>query len=392
LDDLLNRYALVYGQGGTVFDRQEHMLVATSDMRDACISRYIHRAWVEHPMRAIVRVREVGFDPGGKDPEVTCNLWGGWPTKPVAGSCEKLLELLRYMCSGDDNSETLYNWVLRWIAYPIKVPGAKMKTTLVVHGPQGTGKNMFFEAIMSIYGQYGRIIDQAAIEDKFNDWASRKLFLIADEVVARAELFHIKNKLKAFITGDWIRINPKNMAAYEERNHVNLAFLSNETLPAILEEDDRRHTVIWTPPPLAAEFYIAVRDELNNGGAAALHDYLITQVDLEGFDEHAKPPQSAAKLELVEQSRDNTSRFFFDLSDGEIPGMRAMPALTVDVYAAYRSWCQRVGHRAAPMNKLVGALKRKHSVEIVRERYHDDYGAPQGPHMILMLGGIKEIE
>lgn len=33
--------------------------------------------------------------------------------------------------------------------------------------------------------------------------------MIADEVVARQELYHVKNKLKSFVTGEWIRINPK---------------------------------------------------------------------------------------------------------------------------------------------------------------------------------------
>ena len=184
-EELLERYALVYGQKGTVFDHQEHCLVALSDMRDACIRRELHRRWCEHPLRKIVRVMEVGFDPAGEDPNITCNLWDKWPTTPKAGRCERLLELLRYMCMGDANAEHLFQWVLRWIAFPIQHPGAKMKTTLVIHGPQGTGKNLFFECVMAIYGRYGRVIDQSAIEDKFNDWASRKLFLIADEVVAR---------------------------------------------------------------------------------------------------------------------------------------------------------------------------------------------------------------
>lgn len=34
--------------------------------------------------------------------------------------------------------------------------------------------------------------------------------MIADEVVARSDVYHIKNKLKALITGYSIRINPKN--------------------------------------------------------------------------------------------------------------------------------------------------------------------------------------
>lgn len=386
LDELLERYALVYAKGGTVFDRWEHCLMTLSDMRDACIGKFIHRAWSDHPDREIVRERAVGFDPAGDDPEVTCNLWAGWPTTPKSGSCEKLLELLRYMCSAESKSEELYQWVLRWIAYPIQHPGAKMKTTLVLHGPQGTGKNMFFEALMDIYGPYGRVIDQSAIEDKFNDWASRKLFLVADEVVARSDVYHIKNKLKAFITGEWIRINPKQIQAYDERNHVNIVFLSNETMPVVLEEDDRRHAVIWTPKKLPQGFYESLMAEIANGGSAALHDYLL-HLDLGDFKAGTLPPDTAAKRELINLGLDSTSRFFYELANGDL-GVTPRPALSSDVYSLYRNWCQHAGLRAAPLPKLINALSRKHGVPTARKRYMA-LVEEVGPHGILMLGKFE---
>lgn len=387
IDELLERFALVYGQGGTVFDRQEHCLLALSDMRDACMSREIHRAWAEHPDRAIVRVREVGFDPAGDDPAIKCNLWAGWPTTPAAGQCDKLLELLRYMCSDDGAPNTLYNWVLNWIAYPVQHHGAKMKTTLVLHGPQGTGKNMFFEALMAIYGHYGRVIDQSAIEDRFNDWSSRKLFLIADEVIARSDLYHVKNKLKAFITGEWIRINPKNMAAYDERNHVNIVFLSNESMPVVLEEDDRRHAVIWTPKKLGHDFYLQVMAEIKNGGVAALHDYLLHH-DLGDFQPGTLPPYTDAKEELIQLSLDSTVRFYRQLAAGDILGVRCRPALAIDAFELYRVWCARTSERVAPMPKFVNALARKCGVDNHRKRYTDlsKKEGKAGPHAVLYLG------
>lgn len=385
IDELLERFALVYGQGGTVFDRQEHCLLALGDMRDACMSREIHRAWAEHPDRAIVRVEEVGFDPAGEDPAIKCNLWGGWPTSPTAGKCDKLLEMLRYMCSGDGAPHTLYSWVLNWIAYPLQHHGAKMKTTLVLHGPQGTGKNLFFEALMAIYGKYGRVIDQTAIEDRFNDWASRRLFLIADEVVARSDLYHVKNKLKAFITGEWIRINPKNMAAHDERNHVNIVFLSNEAMPVVIDEDDRRHAVIWTPPKLEPEFYAAVLDEIANGGVAALHHHLLHH-DVGDFGPGSLPPYTDAKDTLVQLSLDSTVRFFRELADGDIEGVRCRPALATDVFDLYRAWCSHTNHRPAPMPRLINALERRCGVRNQRKRYLGPAG-PKGPHAVLYLGG-----
>ncbi len=389
-DELLERYALIYAMSGAVFDRQEHQVVALSDMRDACRHREIHKAWMQHPDRAIVRASEVDFDPSESDPAITCNLWAGWPTDPKPGVCDKLLDLLRHMCSDDDHPERLFRWVLRWVAYPIQHPGAKMRTTLVLHGPQGTGKNLFFEALMAIYGPYGRIIDQSSIEDKFNDWASRKLFLIADEVVARSDLFHVKNKLKAFITGTWIRINPKNVAARDERNHVNMVFLSNEPMPVALEEDDRRHAVIWTPSGLAPDFYAAVAEEIDAGGVAALHDYLL-HLDLGDFHENTKPPYTDAKEELINLGRDSPTRFYNDLLQVEIGTVPFAPALAKDAYGLYKHYCAEIGVRAAPMPKFVNALVRKHQVGHARRRYLDGMTV-RGPHGVLFFGQAEPPE
>lgn len=396
LDELLERFALVYGQGGTVFDRQEHILLPLGDMRDACLTRELHRAWAEHPERQIVRVQEVGFDPGEKDPAILCNLWAGWPTTPRAGTCEHLLDLLHYMCAGDSRPETLYQWVLKWLAYPIQHPGAKMKTTLVIHGPQGTGKNLFFEAIMEIYGRYGRVIDQSAIEDKFNDWASRKLFLIADEVVARSDLYHVKNKLKAFITGEWIRINPKNMQAYDERNHVNMVFLSNEAMPVVLEEDDRRHAVIWTPEKLSSEFYAGVLAEMAAGGRAALHDYLL-HLDLGDFNAGTLPPMTDAKRELIDLSKDSPSQFVQAFASGDIdgfPGANAprllLPALSSDLYELYTAWCRTVNLRALNQPRFANALMRKHQARTERKRYTSGDMGTKGPAAVTWLPGSHE--
>jgi putative DNA primase/helicase len=277
---------------------------------------------------------------------VRCNLWSGWPTTARAGKCELLLSVLEHLCSGEKNSRDLYQYVLRWLAFPIQHTGAKMKTALVFHGPQRVGKNLFFESIMEIYGKYGRIVDQAAVEDKFNDWLSGKLFLIADEVVARNELYHLKNKLKGIVTGGWIRINPKNVAAHDERNHVNLVFLSNEYEPLVLEKDDGRYTVVWTPEKLDKDFYAEVKAEIDAGGIAALHQYLL-DVDLGDFNEHTAPHMTTAKQDLIDIGLDSVERFTrewsareIEFADGPLPFCAASSS---DLYSAYKRWCGQSG-------------------------------------------------
>ena len=79
------------------------------------------------------------------------------------------------------------------MAYPLQHPGAKMSTAVIMHGPQGTGKSTVFQALAQIYGDYATVLNQRGLEDKFNaDWTDSKLFLLAEEVVNRAEMWHIR--------------------------------------------------------------------------------------------------------------------------------------------------------------------------------------------------------
>lgn len=354
IEEARDRWALIYGAKDTLYDFVDCTLVPKSNVIDL-LQDHGWREWKRSGM-IVHRISEVGFDPTGRDESVKCNLWSGWPTTPKQGCCTALLDLLRYLCSEEPSGDDIYRWILRWLAYPIQHPGAKMQTTVVCHGPMGTGKNLFFEAIMSIYGQYGRIIDQSAIEDKFNDWASRKLFLIADEVVARSGLWHIKNMLKGFITGRWIRINPKQVAAHDERNHVNMVMLTNDGLPTIIETGDRRYLVIWTPEKRSHEFYERVRKEIDNGGVAALHHYLL-HLPLGDFGPHSKPPMTKAKEAVMSLSMGSIERFCREWLSGETR-YPVCPCASAQIFSAYRTWCSSGGEKPRSQNELSGHLAK----------------------------------
>lgn len=372
VSEAVERYSLIYGAGGTMYDHQEAGLIPKSDVLDICVD-HAWREWKLHPERSVVRLSEVGFDPTERDGQIVCNLWGGWPTTPKAGQCDTLLSLLRHLCSGEEKgNDAIYQWVLKWLAFPIQKQGAKMRTALIFHGPQGAGKNLFFEAYAAIFGKYARIIGQAEIDDKFNDWASGKLFMIADEVVARQELFHIKNKIKALITGETIRINPKNVAAHDERNHVNLVFLSNEKQPLVLEQDDRRFAVIWTPHKLGENYYSDVADEVASGGIEALHDYLL-HLDLGDFNEHSKPPMTQSKEDLININLESSERFMRDWLDGSLD-LPVCPVLSEDLYSAYKKWCDRNGvARPRELSQLIGNIVKMDGWMRERPRLWDNF-------------------
>jgi putative DNA primase/helicase len=358
VEEAVARYWGVYGLGGKVlFDEVERRLVH----RDDVMNIIPPRSWdliKSHPGWRVARDSEIGFDPTEADTSVKCNLFGGWPTEPRPGRCEALLGLLEYLCMWERNADDVYSWVLKWLAYPLQNRGAKMHSAIVVHGPQGTGKSRFFEVYGKIYGPYSRVLNQEALEDKFNaDWAEKKLFILADEVLARAEMYHVKNRLKGFITGDSIRVNPKNVAAHVEKNQMNIVFLSNERMPVAIENDDRRHCVLWSPPKLGDDYYRKVDEEIDNGGVEALYHYLLN-VDLGDFKPWTRPPMTKAKDDLVQLGRSSEERFLREWMALELEAPNGdtlpfCPCLGSSLYQAYSKWCEVHGERRRGAKDLI---------------------------------------
>lgn len=379
VEDAVRRYWGTYGLGGKVlFDEVERRLVT----RDDVMNLLPPRAWdllKTHPMWRVARDTEIGFDPTEKDTTIRCNLFGGWTTVPKRGECTMLLELLRFLCSMEPHAQEIYEWIIRWMAYPLQHKGAKMHSAIVVQGPQGTGKSRFFEAYSKIYGPYGRVLGQEALEDKFNaDWAEKKLFILADEVLARQDMYHVKNRLKGFITGDSIRVNPKNVAAHTEKNQMNIVFLSNERQPLVLENDDRRHCVVWAPPKPDDLFFAEINDEIDNGGVEALHDYLLN-LDLGDFKPWTKPPMTSAKQDLINLGKGSEERFIEDWMGGDTPHP-VCPCTSADLYKAYQRWCKQngVGH-PRELNQFIGYVNKTVGWLNARSRFFDNAhyaGAP----------------
>jgi putative DNA primase/helicase len=377
LDDAVARFVpLDDGTGKYLFDtwtnkiahRDQMIALLPAGMRGDDVKR--HPVWMS---RGAFYLDQVGFDPSGQDENVKLNTWKGWPVKPKEGGCGALLALLEYLCSAESNGREVYQWILRWMAYPLQNPGAKMSSALILHGPQGTGKSTVFQTLAKIYGDYATVLNQRGLEDRFNsDWADSKLFILAEEVVTRAEMWHIKNELKELVTGEWIRVNPKNIAAYRQRNQVNIVYLSNETQPLPIENDDRRHCVVWTPPMLEEEFYDDVFRELDAGGVQAFYHYLLN-LDLGDFHPKKRPPMTQAKRNLIELSLPSEARFLNDWT-GEDTEWPVVPCRTMDLYAAYLQWCKRNGEiRPRPSNQFLGYIAHLPGWEKKKSRVYQDY-------------------
>ncbi|PRC93075.1 DUF5906 domain-containing protein [Solimicrobium silvestre] len=363
VNHLLEHFTLLYGTN-TAWDDVERIQILIPNLRYAFGADQV-KFWLNNRDRKMINSRCLVFDPTETvDLETHVNMFNGFNLEPQAGECGLILDLLAHLC-GDQ--QELIDWVIKWIAYPLQHPGAKMSTSIIMHGDEGSGKNLFWETVVrNLYGEYGGVIGNAQLEAQFNEWASKKLFFVADEVVTRNELRQMKGKLKSLISGDEININPKNLPERREANHINFVFLSNELQPLALDKTDRRYLVVWTPPKHEAEYYKAIADQVGSGGLEAFYHYLL-QVDCSDFNAHTKPIDTVAKRNLISLGLTSPERFYREWEAGVLP-LPFISCSAMQLFAAFLRWSNLNNERFPPTQTefggkvermAAGAVKRK---------------------------------
>lgn len=346
---LVENFVLLYGTD-TVWDGESRQIMKINALRLAFGNDAV-KMWLGSKERRMVPIQHVVFEPGQDTGPDHINLFDGLPVEPEPGDCSVMIELLQHLCSESSVTDTgvaeVMDWVLRWIAYPLQHVGAKMQTALVFHGAQGTGKNLFFDAVRDLYGDYGVMVSQNELEDKFTSWLSRKLFIVGDEVVTRAEMYHKKNQLKWLVTAEKkIPIRAIQQDVRHESNHVNLVFLSNESQPLALEDGDRRYLVVYTPTKGPEDLYTRAAQFLKEGGARKFLHYLQT-LDLGDFKPSTKPLMTQAKADLIELGLKPAERFAAEWLGGFLP-LPVRPCTAEQLYGAFRKWAEKMGERFPP--------------------------------------------
>lgn len=352
LNDLIKNYFLIWGSD-TAFSEADRKIIKLSHIKEA-VHKDVYNGWKESPNRVVVR--GLVFDPQKKyDQNEYANLYDGFHLDaPVHDNVQPIIDHLWWMCS---ENEEVFLWVLNWIAYPLQNPGAKMATSIINYGLEGTGKSFLWDAVVKrMYGRYGIVVGQAQLESQFTTWKSHKLFVVAEEVVSRAEKAHYKGQIKYMITGESHIINEKNLAEREEDNLMNFVFLSNNTQPLDLDHGDRRYLALYMGKIKPLEYYKALGDWLDNGGLEAFYTYLC-RIPLGDFNSHSKPPMTDAKQSLIDMAMPTPQYFCSQWLRGDLP-IEVGPITTDDLYMAYTRWCEKSGEYKMSQRKFSGEAKR----------------------------------
>ena len=275
--------------------------------------KYTATEWVKWPHR--FELECVTYRPGQAPvtPKGELNGWRPGDVEPVPGNCALWESFLDHLF--EDAEPEVREWFVRWAAYPLQHPGAKLLTAAVMWGvEQGTGKTLMGHCLARMYGQRNiSEVGQDALHGAFNEWLVNKQLIIADEIVGSDRRVD-GDRLKALITSPNVRVNAKFQREYTVPCCANFFFTSNHPDAVFIEDTDRRyfvHEIRAEQKPPA--FYRRIADWMKSPqGASALLAWFLA-VDLGDFDPSGPALTTTAKRDMLEDSKSDLGSWVLNL-------------------------------------------------------------------------------
>lgn len=206
------------------------------------------------------------------------------PAPQPSAHCTNINMLLMHLCDFDADR---YSYILQWLAYPLRNPGARMHYGLVINGNgYGTGASMFFQHVaVALYHGNARVIHSDQLDQPFKSWATAPLVVVDGSATPRA-----MDIIKSMMSVTSLMIDKIGQQPIVVANQMNFVLLADSLNSRRRSIAVRRFMVLDAPPAREKLFYRAVADEIKNGGVDAFREYLLHGLDMDGFNETTLPP------------------------------------------------------------------------------------------------------
>lgn len=302
------------------------------------------------------------FNPGGARPGIY-NKWRGFKYAEAAGAgyaptaegieaCRMFISHLdENLCQGDAK---LLRWLMGYLGHLFQKPEQKPATAIVIRGKKGTGKSAFVEILSELCGGYAETVSNSAyLTNNFNSIFEGKLLFALNEAFWSGDK-RAEGVLKDAITGETRLIELKGCEPYRVKCFERIVILGNDDWVVPASSDERRYAVftIGDKRRLDSDFFGKMKRGLKAGGYAELMR-LFLAVNLEDFDAHGPPPQTAGLAAQKESSMTAFEAWWQDcLREGFIKGNPMdseewpIRIRKSELYAAFRRSEQASGSRA----------------------------------------------
>lgn len=317
--------------------------------------------------------------------------------------CKNIIGLLWHLCKlgGNDGFE----WFVNWLACRFRFPEQKPATAVVfISEVQGVGKSTLGDRVLKgLFGDYYVKLNQTALESQFNAPLKNRLLTVFEEISQSDERKNVLGKFKDMITSETIMIEHKGRDAAEYSDYNSFLVFSNDDKAVPIESNDRRFMVFEVKEKFSDNQYLALQEEIDNGGLQHFADFLTALplqytasyeksviVDTDGnqttqnkairakFTPHAKPLMTEVKRRMIGLNKPNWELFVDDWWAGELP-VPFVSCAVKDLWAVYRSWCDLTNGFPGKKNVFVAGVTKR-------------LGVPLRTNINLRLGGVKKLE
>jgi hypothetical protein len=237
-------------------------------------------------------INAVGGDADNKN---YFNTWAGFMTTPKKGDCSKYLAHLKdVICAGDQEH---YEFVVSWMAELVQRPERKIGCALVMKGGKGSGKGTIVKPLAEALGRhYMYVSSMQALLGNFNSHLGEAVLVFADEALWGGDK-KADGALKSLITEPKIVLEKKGIDKVLINSHHHIIMATNEDWVVPASKDERRYMVVeCSDESKPREYFDALHEELENGGAEALMGVLANWEAPDWVDFY-RPPVTEALLD-----------------------------------------------------------------------------------------------
>lgn len=254
----------------------------------------------------VKRARQYVYEPGKskvieEGDEVCINMWQSselTAKKPKNGKPAMFMKHMEYLFPNTFERE----YILDFFAHMVQKPREKIRHALIIIGGQGTGKSILNIAMRHILGSHNvSLPSNENLSDRNTKWAKHAQLCWIDEV-EQADKKGFMNKIKPYISEDYIEIREMYKDSYTIKNYMNFVATTNSVHPLLLAEDDRRFMIVESPAkPKDKDYYIKLVKYFEESANEIL--WLLQNRDIEKFYPGARPPLTDIKKEMIQNSK-----------------------------------------------------------------------------------------
>jgi Family of unknown function (DUF5906) len=297
--------------------------------------------WLDLPERS--EYDAVTFQPGAPPIIVveradrihrTINTYSGFSVVPdhvdSANKCAKYLAHVHDNVAAGD--ETLYKYILDWMASGVQHPDHPGRSSLSMRGPPGCGKGVFALGYGRLFGKHLlHATHRDHVIGRFNAHQAETCLIFVDEALY-AEIAGDAQVLKTMTSETTKVLERKGIDAIQIDNFARQIFATNAEHPIQIEHDDRRYPAIYVreDKSFADEpeqqrkankrkaYFMPILDELKNGGSEALLGFLLDH-DIRDFNAEAIPETAERRQQKLNSAPADDQIIIGFAQDGCLP-------------------------------------------------------------------------